>query len=224
MYKKIFDQVIQKKMDTFFINNLAAYGKVETFSKGQIINPSHPDNIYIVLEGELNHAMYSKNGDEIFFYRIIEGNIFGEIDFFDENRAFVVNKALTKGKVSVVSREIVESKLKEHPEMYNYFLTSIIKKYRMIMLELSNLQFNDSLGKLADFFVRLYYTENINSNNNISIIFTHEEIAHRIGLNRITVTNGIRLFKDKNLIDIRDRKIIIKDINGLKKLTNIPIE
>ena len=224
MHEKIFDLDVQKNMDVFFINKLAKYGKIETFKKGQIINPNNPDNIYIILKGEVNQGMYSKSGDEIIFYRITEGSIFGEIDFFDKSRTFVVNKAITKGKISVLNREVVELKLKEYPEIYHYFLTSIIRKYRMIMLELANFQFNDSIGKLSDFLVRLYYTENINLKNNISIVLTHEEIANRIGINRITVTNGIKLLKDKNLIEIKDRKITIKDIESLKKLTNVPIE
>ncbi len=226
MYEKIFDQEIQKEMDHFFINNLSAYGKTETLKKGQVINQKNSDNIYIILEGEFNKIMYSKNGDEIIFFRMTVGDIFGETDFFDNSRTFVMYKALKNAKVSIVNREILESKLIEFPNMYNYFLKSIIRKQRMIMMELSNFKFNDSIGKLADFLVRLYYTEDININfkNNISIVLTHEEIANRIGLNRTTVTNGIKIFKDRKLIEVKDRKLIIKDIEGLKNLTNIPIE
>ncbi|WP_129600255.1 Crp/Fnr family transcriptional regulator [Anaerophilus nitritogenes] len=223
MYEKIFDQDIEKKMGNFFVQDLARYGKIETFKKGELINPNHPDNIYIIVKGEVNQVMYSKKGDEIIFYRMTEGSIFGEIDFFDQNRTFVVIKAVTDGILSVVNREIVENKIKENPEIYHYFLSSIIRKYRIVTVELANFQFNDSLGKLADFFIRLYCTESINSKNNISIVLTHEEIANRIGLNRITVTNGIKVFKYKGFIEIKDRKIIIKDIEGLKTLTNIPI-
>ncbi|WP_053955830.1 Crp/Fnr family transcriptional regulator [Inediibacterium massiliense] len=223
MYEKIFDQDIEKKMERFFVDNLADYGKIETFKKGELINPSHPDNIYIIIKGEVNQIMYSKKGDEIIFYRMTEGSIFGEIDFFERNRTFVVIKAVTDGQLSVVHREMIENKLKEKPKMYEYFLSSIIRKYRVVTVELANFQFNNSIGKLADFFIRLYYTESINSKNNISIILTHEEIANRIGLNRITVTNGIKEFKDKGFIEMKDRKIIIKDIEGLKTLTNIPI-
>jgi CRP-like cAMP-binding protein len=224
MYEKIFDLDVQKKMDIFFMEELSKCGRIEIFQKGQIINPNHPNHIYIILEGEVNQVMYSRNGDEIIFYRITEGSIFGEIDFFHKNRTFVVNKAVTKCKISVVTRDIVEYKLKKYPKIYEYFLMSIITKYRMVMLELANFQSNDAMGKLADFFIRLYYTENINKKNNISIVLTHEEIANRIGLNRITVTNSIKLFKEKDLIEMKDRKIIIKDIEGLKNLTNIPIE
>ncbi|MGB5823954.1 MAG: Crp/Fnr family transcriptional regulator [Proteocatella sp.] len=224
MYEKVFDQDVQKKMDDFFIKNMASHGKIKTFKKGEIISQDNFECIYILLEGELNQIMHSKEGDEIIFFRIVEGNIFGEMAFFDRSSTFAVNKAITKGNFSVVNREIVESKLKENPDIYNYFLMSIIRKYRAVMFELASLHFNDATGRLADFFVRLYYTENADQKNNISIVLTHEEIAHRLGLNRITVTNTMKKFKEKNLIEISRRKLIIKDIEGLKKMTNTPIE
>ena len=45
--------------------------------------------------------------------------------------------------------------------------------------------------------------------------------ANRLGLNRITVTNTMDQFRDRGLIDIENRKIIIKDIDTLRKMTNI---
>lgn len=112
MYEHIFDQEVQKKMDDFFLKNLASHGKLINFKKGEIIK-----------------------------------------------------------------QEDFESKLREDPQIYHYFL--------------------------------------------ISIILTHEEIANRLGLNRITVTNTMNQFRDRGLIDIENRKIIIKDIDTLRKMTNI---
>lgn len=221
MYESIFDQEVQKNMDQFFLENLAAYGKVKTFKKGEIIKQEDCESIYILLEGELNQIMHSKEGDEIIFYRIIKGNIFGEMAFFDNTNTYAVNKALTKGKFSVVSRQFVESKLAENPMVYHYFLISIIHKYRVLMSELANFHFNDSTGRLADFLVRLYYTEDSEDRCKISISFTHEEIANRLGLNRITVTNTMKQFKERGLIDVENRRIIIKDISALEQITNI---
>lgn len=177
MYEHIFDQEVQKKMDDFFLKNLASHGKLINFKKGEIIKQEDFESIYILLEGELNQIMHSKEGDEIIFFRVVKGNIFGEMAFFDQTNTFAVNKAVTKGSISVVNRRFVESKLREDPQIYHYFL--------------------------------------------ISIILTHEEIANRLGLNRITVTNTMNQFRDRGLIDIENRKIIIKDIDTLRKMTNI---
>lgn len=122
MYEDIFDQEVQKKMDDFFLKNLASHGKLISFKKGEIIKQEDFESIYILLEGELNQIMHSKEGDEIIFFRVVEGNIFGEMAFFDKTSTFALNKAVTKGSVSVVNRKFVESKLKEDPQIYHYFI------------------------------------------------------------------------------------------------------
>lgn len=223
MYEELFDQDLQREMDTFFLDTFQGLGKIQWFEKGITIDPPGRDQIYLVLEGELNQQMYSKKGSTITFYRLFKGNIFGEIDFFDSSRTFVMNKTMTSCKVATIKRSIVEDKLKENPRLYEFFLTSIVKKYRIIMLELANHKFNDSIGKIADFFVRLYYTEEESDRTTIDVLFTQEEVANRVGLNRVTVTKAMKYFKDNDLIEVSNRKVIVKNIEKLKQLTDVPM-
>lgn len=224
MYEKIFDQKSQIEMDKFFLEMFSKEGNIKWYEKGVILDPTEHDQICLIIEGELNQVMFSKTGDMINYYRLLKGNIFGEIDYFDTDSTHVVNKVIKTTKLAVISRDIVEKKLIEHPEMYKYFLSSIVKKYRIIMLELANYKFNDADGKLADFLLRIYYSEeNPRDNEVLDILFTQEEVANRIGVNRITVTKSIKRFKELDLIQIVNRKVIIKDVEGLKKYTNIPI-
>jgi len=220
----MFDQKSQIEMDKFFLETFASEGTIKWFEKGVILDPTDHNQIYLILEGELNQVMFSKTGSMINYYRLLKGNIFGEIDYFDTDRTYVMNKTMKSSKVAIISRSVVEAKLREYPEMYEFFLTSIVKKYRIIMLELANHKFNDAYGRLADFFLRLYYSEeNPGKDHVLDIVFTQEEVANRIGLNRITVTNGIKKFKELGFIEIINRKIVIKDVEGLKEYTNVPI-
>lgn len=177
-----------------------------------------------MLEGEVNQQMFSKKGSTITFYRLFRGNIFGKIDFFDSSRTFVLNKTVKSCKIATINRRVVEENLKENPRLYEYFLISIVKKYRIVMLELANYKFNDSMGKLADFFIRLYYTEEESESTLIDVLFTQEEVANRIGMNRVTVAKCMKQFKEQGLLDVVNRKVIIKDIEGLKTLTDIPMQ
>jgi CRP-like cAMP-binding protein len=222
MYESLFDQSLQREMDAFFLKTFEGQGKIKWYEKGVIIDPPDRNQIFLVLEGQLNQQMFSKKGATITFFRLFRGNIFGEIDFFDSERAFVTNKTVTSCKIATIGRDLVESKLKEEVQLYEYFLTSIVKKYRMIMLELANHKFNDSIGKIADFFVRLYYTEDENHREDINVLFTQEEVANRVGLNRVTVTRALKFFKENDLIEVKNRRIKIKDIEGLKALTDLP--
>ena len=225
MYKDIFDHKSQKELDNCFLEALSGCGMTCEIKKGEIINPDSSNYIFLVLEGEDNQLMYYKDGNEIIFFRITKGSIFGEEDFFDEKRTSVIYKALQNSTIKMISKNEIDIILESNPKLYRCFLQSMVIKNRMIMMEISNYKFNDSEGKLADFLIRLYYTEDINMDmkKHISIVLTHEEIANRIGLNRATVTKIMNKFKEKAYITISGKEIIINDIDALKSLTNIPI-
>ena len=225
MYKDIFDHKSQKELDNCFLEALSGCGMTCEIKKGEIINPDSSNYIFLVLEGEVNQLMYSKDGNEIIFFRITKGSIFGEEDFFDEKRTSVIYKALQNSTIKMISKNEIDIILESNPKLFRCFLQSMVIKNRMIMMEISNYKFNDSEGKLADFLIRLYYTEDINMDmkKHISIVLTHEEIANRIGLNRTTVTKIMNKFKEEDYITISGKEIIINDIEALKSLTNIPI-
>ncbi len=73
MYEELFDQELQREMDTFFLDTFHGLGKIQWFEKGITIDPPGRDQIYLVLEGELNQQMYSKKGSTITFYRLFKG-------------------------------------------------------------------------------------------------------------------------------------------------------
>jgi CRP-like cAMP-binding protein len=223
MYEELFDQSLQKEMDTFFLETFEGKGKIEWYEKGVVIDPPGRDQIYLVLEGELNQQMFSKKGSTITFYRLFKGNIFGEIDFFDSSRTFVTNKTVTSCKIATINRPLVEALLRSTPRLYDFFLTSIVKKYRIIMLELANHKFNDAIGKMADFFVRLYYSEDEKDKQLIDVIFTQEEVANRVGLNRVTVTRAMKFFKEEGILEVIERKVFVRDIERLKDLSDVPM-
>lgn len=87
------------------------------------------------------------------------------------------------------------------------------------MFQMANMAFSDSLGKVADTLVRLYYQEgqDIENGKKINEKFTHEEIAKLIGCSRVTVTRALNKFKDENILEINNGEIIIRDIENLEK-------
>lgn len=225
MYKDIFYYKPLKDYEDIFFELLSKRGMTCEIQKGEFINPENFDYIYLVLDGEFNQLMHSKDGDEIIFFRITKGSIFGEEDFFDRRRTCIIYKALQNSKIKMINRSEIDMLLNDNPMLYRFFLQSTIMKNRIIMMEISNYKFNNSEGKLADFLIRLCYTEDVNiqEKQHISIVLTHKEISNRIGLNRATVTKLMNAFKKKKYIYTIGKEIIINDIEALKALTKIPI-
>lgn len=225
MYEQLFNEDLQKQMTAYFLNELAQLGTVKAFSKNEIVDPDESDHVYIVLDGAFNQVLYSLDGDEISFFRLEKGTIFGEMDYFDGYRTCIITKALKTSAVSIVPRSVLEAEIAKTPDIYKQFMHSVIRKFRIVMLELADVKFNDSLGKLAHALVRMVYTtgykvEEETGKSIINMKLTHEELASRLASNRSTITNGLNYFKEKGYIVIEDKKICIIDPEGLKKYIN----
>ncbi len=223
MYRELFDPINQDKMTTYFAEELASKGVIKHFNKNTLIDPFDSDHIYIVLEGECRQGLFSANGSERSFFRLNRGTIFGEMDFFEGARTCEITHVMKKSTVSVISRERLESELAKNPEIYRLFLHSVIRKYRLLMMQLADARFNDSIGILASALLRIGSVESgydLQERTRLVHQYTHEKLANNLGLSRPTVTSTMGYLREKGLISFEGKTIVLEKIDDLKALTN----
>ncbi|WBW99337.1 Crp/Fnr family transcriptional regulator [Oceanirhabdus sp. W0125-5] len=223
MYKELFNVKLQDEMESYFLKKLAPKGKIKVFRKNTIIDPVDSDNIYVFVEGEGYQTLISSDGKEKLFFNLYRGTIFGEMDYFEEERTCSITKITKDAKISIVNRKTLEEELLKKPHIYRYFLHSITRKYRLIMVNSADSQFNDAIGMVASFILHMVYLQNNelkNDNSTIMRNITHEEMSLRLGISRTTVTNCINHLKKEGIISIINRSLKIDDINRLESLRN----
>ena len=222
MYEKYFDIKKQEKMRENFLQ-LGKKGIIKNYEKNSSILIQEKNSFCIVMDGKLKQSIYSNEGEEKTLYILRAGEIFGEMDYFCGDKSQLVVKSVEKSKVSFVNEKIMEEILTENPALYRDIIHSIVRKFRIVMFQMANIVFGDSYGRVADTLVRLYSQEG--NDEEIGKIlndrFTHEEIANLIGCSRITVTRVLNDFKEEGLIQIQKGRILIKNIEGLKKYIKI---
>jgi len=221
VYNELFNQKLQHDMQEYFAVELSELGTRRKIKKNKIIDPDNADHIYIILEGSFDQLLYCGEGEEISFFRLSRGTLFGEMDYFDGFRTCFTIKALEDSVVSIIHRNVLERELQKKPSLYRYFLHSTIRKFRIVSLELADIKFNNTLGKLANTLIRLAHTSQSygvgSDNNRINMNFTHKELANRIGANRSSVTSGLNFFKERELIKIENKVITILNSEELEK-------
>lgn len=220
-YKQIFDREKQEKMRSFFLNILAKEGVLKKYKKGEIIDLEAQNTAYvaIVTKGRIKQSIYSSEGLEKILYMLEPGEIFGEISYLGGGTDMIVGGAMEDSEISIVFEERLNEYLEENPETYRYLSHSMARKFRITMLQIADLTFNDAIGRIADILVRLYYQQGINTRAGqvVDIPLTHENIAKLLGSSRITVTKGMNMLKQEGIIDSNNKKIIIKDIDRLSE-------
>ena len=220
MYHELFDEQLQNKMRSFFLNRLSKRGRIQDYKKGEIVNIPDERYVAIVTEGKFKQVLYSVNGSEKSLFILQPGEIFGEMDFFSSGKGNVINRAMESSKLSIVGAEELDNLLKEDPEGYRFFLHSITRKFRIVMFQMADMVFNSALGKIANMLLRLASQEGkeVGEKILIDISLTHQELAFLVGCSRTTVTKELNVMRDKGILDIRSKKILIKDMEGLQEL------
>lgn len=218
MYNEYFQVERQEKMRSSFLE-IGNRGNMREYPKNSLIQLKDKDVICIVMKGNVKQSIYSIEGEEKILYLLQNGEIFKEMDYFSGGESKFVTKALVDSTISILDKEVVEQILLEKPSIYRDIIHSITRKFRIVMFQMANMAFSDSIGKVADTLIRLYYQEGeeIIQGKKIKDKFTHEEIAKLIGCSRVTVTRALNKFRDENIIDIVNGEIVIKNIEKLEK-------
>jgi CRP-like cAMP-binding protein len=221
MQDKIFDREMQEKMRNFFIDNLIDKGVIKYYKKNSLISTPTSEYIAIVVDGKVKQSIINENGASKLLYILQRGEVIGEVDYFGGGDINSTSIAMTDTCISIINKENLEKALENNPEIYRYFLYSSSRKFRIIMLQLKSLAFSDSLSALSNQILRLYIQQGmkINGKNIIDISLTHQEIAELMGVSRVTVTRGLNMLKEKNIIDIEDKKIVKINMKKLEKLS-----
>lgn len=219
MLNVLFDETLQKEMTGYFLNELAKIGNRQKYKKNTLITPSDANSIYIITEGSFKEILINGEGKEISLFRLTPGTIFGETDYFDGVRTISLIKVMKDGELSAISHNKLEKVLQENPKVYKYFIHSIVRKYRIIMLKSANLLANTARGQVAVLLLEIAARLGNDTSKPcvIDYIYTHQELADTMGCSRVTITNVLNEFKSEGSLSYSDKNIKIDKPELLRK-------
>lgn len=217
MYEQLFDREKQREMRNYFINLSKKIGHVKSYKKNETIKFENSDFIGIVKKGLVSENIVSSKGKIHTLFVLTDGELLGETLYFSGGEYFTLAIAKEDTDISFLKSDVLDIELINNSEAYRYFIHSIIRKYRIILLQLTNHIFNDSMGKVADALLRLSscsYEDNLEIT--IDQVITHQELANIIGCSRVTVTNCLDELLDNGIISYHNKMIIINKPDVLK--------
>ena len=222
MLNLLFDETAHQNMIDRFLDRLAPLGNEKKFSKGTVIDPLDSSCVYIVTTGYFKQVLVSNDGREVTLFRLKPGTAFGEMDYFGGARTIALTKVLMDSTASCLSRPVLERELVKTPRLYRYFMQSVIRKYRIILMKTARTMVNDSKGRICGVLLEIsaQYGNNVDKPAEIDYIYTHQELANATGCSRVTITNIMNELKDEGLIGYRGKKIFIADPKGLERYCN----
>jgi len=203
------------------LNAFCSNYKELNYRKGDIVirGDDEPTGVYLIKSGNVKMSSIDEDGDEL------SVNIYKPGTFFPMTWAIgkIENsynyQTLSPSKLVRVPKEEFTKFLKDNPEVLYDLTRRIVIGLDGTLFNLRHLLGSSSVSKIAVIlymFARRFGVTN-GSQIEIDLPLTHQDISHFIGLSRETTTIGINKLVKDGIIVQNQRKLIIKDIEALKK-------
>ncbi|ACD66106.1 MAG TPA: Crp/Fnr family transcriptional regulator [Sulfurihydrogenibium sp.] len=194
------------------LRKLASISRVKEYEPGQVLffEGEKAENLYILLEGKLKVYKTTFKGIEVFINQFGPVTLIGEMANFEKVPYPATAEFITEGKVLIINFRTFEEEFLKNPEILVSIIKSLSNKIRMLN------KFIDSTVVLsADARVAKLILES----PEIFEVLKHNQIASFLNITPETLSRVISRLKQKGIIFIDGRKIIIKDRDKLKKIS-----
>ena len=196
-------------------------GYEKAYKEGEIIffeNDSFK-KLYLLVKGKVKLSMLSPEGKEKVMTILQQGDILGEISLFDQDPHPLTAEVMEEARLMIIPWENLESIIIDHPRLALKIIEALSKKTRLLTSQVRDLVFQDAAGRLASLLTRFKEDFGIEMETGIKInlVLTHQEIANLLGTSRVTVTKMLNKFVKEGLIEMENRKIVIKDEKALSE-------
>ena len=180
------------------------------------------NTVFLLKSGRVKLSRLNEEGKELTLAILEPGEVFGEMEILEGVPRDTVAETLDDVSICVMPRSYFEEMLKKDPGTSIRLTKLMGLRLKRIENRIEDLVFKDVPSRLAQLLLQL--SENLGVKDQRGILIrvkiTHQEMAGLIASTRETVSATLGDFKRKGLIDLDQRRIIIRNSKGLSQITS----
>ena len=200
------------------IKSTAVYPKCTMlFIEGQ-----QPRGVFVLCKGKAKLFTSASDGKTIITKISEAGDVLG-LNATISNRPYEVTAEMIEpGQANFIARDALLQFLRQHGEVALRVAEQLSQNYYTAHEEIRTLGLTSSPSeKFAKLLLSWTAKEgNANAPAQVTMTFTHEEIAEMIGTTRETVSRLFSDFKKKQLLQTRGSSLIIRNKSALERIVN----
>jgi CRP/FNR family transcriptional regulator, cyclic AMP receptor protein len=178
------------------------------------------ERLFILKKGRVQLYEIDQTGEEITLSVVEDGNVFGEMALTGQSLLGLYVRALTPSTVVSMRREEMERLIMNNPQVGLRLIRDLAEKLHASEARYAGIIGKDVPARLATLILTLVDSEGVMSSESYRIPthYTHDQLASMIGCKRVAVTRAFRKLEDGGALQLKDRRIVVKDIDALNDL------
>ncbi|MDI3519602.1 MAG: family transcriptional regulator, cyclic receptor protein [Caldanaerobacter sp.] len=176
--------------------------------------------IYFVKTGKIKISKISSVGKEYTIKIMEEGDVFGESTLFIGGEYPATAEAIEDSEILELRNKDIEDLILKDTQIALSIIKILAKRLKYIAVVIENLALRDSVGRTASILLTFARERGISTKEGIlvEIDLKRQELANLAGTSRENITRILSQMDRDGIIKLGKDKILIKDLEELRKM------
>jgi CRP/FNR family transcriptional regulator, cyclic AMP receptor protein len=199
---------------------IAALLQKQTLRKGDALFREGEEGncLYMIIAGKIKIVRQSRDGDEMILAMLSAGDFCGEMALLDGMPRSADAVAVEETHLYGLNRKDFLDYVMSNETAVKAILSALTKRLRKADDFLEDIFFLNVAARLAKKLIELAMSNGFREGENgpVKLSLTQKDLASMIGTTRESVNKELRALREKNLIDLSSRTILIRDLDALR--------
>jgi CRP/FNR family transcriptional regulator len=194
------------------------------FQRGQILYTPFEKNevLFMLKKGRVRIYRVSTDGREFTLTVMGAGTVFGEMSLTAQRLENAYAEAMEPVTVCKMRRLDFERLVMDRPQVGLKVMSVLSERLFLAEDRMEDIALKDVPSRLASFILQLIESEGVVSREGYKVParYTHRQVATMIGSKRETVTKAFTLLQQVGAVELKRRRIHVKDTEILKRVAD----
>jgi CRP/FNR family transcriptional regulator len=194
------------------------------FQRGQILyTPCEKNEVLFMLKkGRVRIYRVSTDGREFTLAVMGAGKVFGAMSLMAQRLENAYAEAMEPVTVCKMRRLDFERLVMDKPQVGLKVMSVLSERLFLAEYRMEDIAFKEVPTRLASFILQLIESEGVVSREGYKVPtrYTHRQVATMIGSKRETVTKAFTLLQQAGAVELKRRRIHVRDVETLKRVAD----
>lgn len=179
-----------------------------------------PKSVYVVKDGRVCITTYHQDGMEQQLYIAERGALFGEHSSLLGIPHMTTAVSIVDSVIYAIPISVFLSRLEQFPQLNQQVLQIICRKNSLLIGRLLSQSSSNALQRISQLLVDMSQEYGIETGDGleISIRFSHQDVANLLHISRVTVSNAFQVLTRNNILARKGNRIQIRNMSKLEQL------
>jgi len=175
--------------------------------------------LFMLKKGRVRIYRVGPDGQEFTLTIVGAGTVFGEMSLTAQRLENAYAEAMELAVVCKMKRHDLERLVMDKPQVGLKVMSVLSERLSLAEDRMEDIALKEVPARLAAFILQLVESEGVMTAEGpkIPTRYTHRQLATMIGSKRETVTKAFTLLQQSGAIELRSRRIHVRDIAALRK-------